>query len=319
MGHPPTEMASVACFGSVNVDRVRFVDDATLADLAATYPWFPSAGETVTVESVPAEFIDAADEVFLGGKGANQAAAAAAAGADAFLAGAVGRDHDRAGVLPSLRERGVDVRDVAVTGERTGTALVFVAPDGENHIAVVPGANGDLDADDAGRALPRVRAADCLLLQNEVPVDAMRALLDGLADAPDAPMVLYDPAPADGAGALLAHPAVDVVTPNAAEAETVAASLADFDGLVVRTRGADGVVVEGPDGFSQSAPPVDPVDTTAAGDVFTGYLAARLGEAAPLRDAVEEATAAASLSTTVAGAQASIPDRSVVTDLLASR
>lgn len=306
-------MGRVASFGSVNVDRVANVDAATLADLRERHEWFPDPGETRAVEQLPDELDEHVGETLLGGKGANQAVAAARAGADSRLLGAVGRDEADDDVLATLADRGVDVSAVESVDAPTGTAYVFVDPDGENYIAISAGANAAVDPDYAHGAVASVREADVLLLQNEVPAEASVALLDALATRDDRPVVILDPAPAPGAGVLVHHPCVDVVTPNETEAAALTDDLADFEGIAIETRGAEPVVVEtGSERFEVTPPRASPVDTTGAGDVFAGYLAAELAGDADLRAAVELACAAASTSVEAEGVQRATPDRDAV-------
>ncbi|NHN41126.1 sugar kinase [Halorubellus sp. JP-L1] len=311
-------MGRVASFGSVNVDHVRYCERAWLAAQAERYDWFPAAGETRKVESVPEAFAAAFDRTFLGGKGANQTVAAAAAGADAALFGAVGADANEHAVRERLAERDVDASAVESVDGPTGAAYVAVdEATGENHIAVLSGANGAVDAAYARRHADALAGADCVVLQNELPVEAVLGALDVLADRPNRPVVVFDPAPADeNAARVLAHECVDATTPNAGEADRLDAALAAFDGTIVRTRGADGAAVDpgerGPwtgEAFTVPSPTVDAVDTTGAGDVFDGYLAAALAEDRPLRDAVTDAAVAAALSTTREGVQSAVPDR----------
>lgn len=298
---------SCVVVGSVNVDFDRQVDADTVARLDAD-PAVPAVGETRHVTTPPAGFDG---EGTLGGKGANQAVAAARAGVDTVLCGAVGRDAEAFALRSRLADGGVDTR-LATRGDRTGAAYVWVEPDGENRIALLAGANGQLTTADAERHLRRARAAEVVLVQNEVPVAATTALLDGLAGTPEAPTVVVDPAPADGAAPLVTHPAVDVCVPNETEFDTLRSSLAAAHRrgvCVVRTEGADGATVfgsvdggrgdagsedadsggdagneGGDDGhttFSQptfrvDAPSVGVVDTTGAGDALAGSLAAAL-------------------------------------------
>jgi ribokinase len=330
---------TVASFGSINVDRVAYVDSDTVVDLSARYDWFPGPGETVGVDArrIPGDFDDYVDDRFLGGKGANQAVAAAAAGAKSTLLGAVGTDAATvgAGVRRRLRDREVDVDGVAVVDAPTGTAYVFVTPDGENHIATITGANGTVDAAYARRSRVRERAlgADYLLLQNEVPTRAALTLLNELSGLPDRPTVVLDPAPAAGAADVLSHPAVDVATPNDPEYRTLSDGFERFEGTVVCTHGAAGVTVSTPAGgkdgdedghgrgqecenFEVPTPAVEAIDTTGAGDVFNGYLATRLAVGDSLRRAVEVAATAAALSTTREGVQRATPDADAVRALL---
>jgi ribokinase len=346
-------MGRVASFGSINIDRVANVDGATLADLRDRYDWFPEPGETRTVDQVPDALEGHVTGTLLGGKGANQAVAAARAGGESRLFGKVGRDEADHEVLATIADRGVDVSAVGSADVPTGTAYVFVGPDGENYIAILAGANAAVDPayardqvaaasddddpdgtdvqgpdgtdieesngtgvdgpDGTGVAGPAVTDTDVLLLQNEVPGAATEALLDALAGDASRPTVILDPAPAAGAAPLVGHPSVDVVTPNESEGDALAAALSSFDGVVIRTRGPRPVVVDADTGrFEVTPPPASAVDTTGAGDVFAGYLAAELATGANLRDAVERACAAASLSVEQAGVQRATPDRSGV-------
>ncbi|SEO23711.1 ribokinase [Halogranum amylolyticum] len=305
-------MGSVVSLGSVNVDLVSSLETAALDRLVETYEWFPASGSTVRVTDVPDEVADLTQDVFHGGKGANQAVAAARGGAETTLLGKVGVDEHAFGVLDGLRDAGVDVSHVHVGDGETGKAYIFLDEHGENRIAIVEGANGQVDRRYVEAHVGRVRRADCLLLQNEIPVAPVVALLDLLAAGEQSPTVIVDPAPVDGAERLVVHPAVDVVRPNEHEYAALGDALADFDGTVVRTRGPDDVLVEDDETFAVSPPPATPVDTTGAGDTFNGYLAAELSRGASLRAAVETATVAASLSIETAGAQSSIPSLEAV-------
>jgi ribokinase len=302
-------MAVVASFGSVNIDHV--VDAATAAPMVVD--WFPSAGETVTVETVPEAVEAAASETHLGGKGANQAVAAARAEASATFYGMIGADAADLDVLDRLAERGVDVSDVVAADCPTGAAYILLEADGENRICVLPGANARVDEHYARRVAPKVVDADALLLQNEISVHAMVTVLDALPLGDEGPTVVLDPSPVAGVGPLLHHPAVDVVVPNGHESEVLADDLRTFKGTIVRTAGPEPVRVEPAEGSSYSVTPpkVDPVDATGAGDVLGGYLAAGLARGEAFQDALASAVTAASLSTEVPGAQ-SAPDLSTV-------
>ena len=332
-----TAAPTVVCFGSLNRDCTYRVSERECAALADAFEWFPATSETVTVADPSAlrhgsgETSDAdgvsgldgtPDAVALGGKGANQAYAAAVAGADVRMAGRVGPD--AADLTAPLAAVGVDLDLVDVAREPTGTAHVWVTPDAENRIAIVPGANGVVDAEYAASVADAAVAADVVCLQNEVPVEAGVALLDRVADlanesgTDDRPLVVVDPAPVANAAPLVAHDAVDVVTPNAVEAAALTDALRTVDGVVVRTRGADGAaaVVSGVGtaapipgaepsrSFAVPAPTVRPRDTTGAGDAFTGCLAAELARATALEPAVRQAVVAATLSVTRSGARA---------------
>jgi ribokinase len=308
-------MDGVVSLGSVNVDHVGYLSADEIAALEATDDrgWLPDPGETVAVSSVPERLRDRLTEVSLGGKGANQAVAAAHAGAETAFLGCVGEDDDRYGVRDGVGAHGVDVSEVEDVPGPTGSAYIVVDEGGENRIAILAGANAAVDRDYVDDHLETVRGADCLLLQNEIPTDGMVWLLDRLADEATPPTVVVDPAPATGAEPLVDHPAVDIVIPNATEYDRLAASLSGFEGTLVVTHGSDRVRVRAAGETFEVAPPaVDPVDTTGAGDVFTGYLAATLATGGGLRAAVERGVTAAALSTEREGVQPAVPDAETV-------
>lgn len=300
-------MGGVVSFGSVNRDCVATVDREAIQRLARRYPWMPDPGETTSVSGIPDPLRDRSWERFSGGKGANQAVAARGAGVDAGFLGAVGDDDAGTAVIDSLREWNVDVGCVETTTSPTGRAFVFVDDSGENYILVVPGANADVDEDYVERHFETLRAADYLLLQNEIPVEPMLFLMDRLADLPERPVVVFDPAPAAGAEVLVSHSCVDVVTPNESEYHALRPSIDAFDGVVIRTRGDSFVRVTGPQQFTVEPADVDAVDSTGAGDVFNGFFAAMRAADLELRRAVEIATAAASLSVREPGVREAIP------------
>ena len=303
---------AVAVFGSVNVDRTQRLPSAELTRLADERDPFPAGGETLAVDEPPESFTPTATS--LGGKGANQAVAAARAGASASFHGAVGPDAVSVGVHERFRSEGVEPelfeRDV-----QTGAAYIWVTPDGENRIVVVAGANGTLSPADANARAARIAESEVLLLQNEIPVAAATALLDRLPES--GPTVVCNPAPAAGAEPLVTHPAVDLLTPNEGEFDTLHTSLASVadDVTVVRTEAESGASV-----FRGSltdpvahvpAPTVETIDTTGAGDTFTGYLGAELADGRDFEAAVELAVRAASHSCEREGAM-SAPPRSAL-------
>ena len=280
----------VCVVGSVNLD------------LVATVERLPGPGETVAGNTF-AEYD--------GGKGLNQAVAAARAGARVAMVGMVGDDDAGRRLLTTMRAESIDTSAIDVSQQPTGRALIGVAADGENSIIVVGGANLDVTA-------ARVPAARVVLAQLEVPVDAVERAF-GHARAVGATTVL-NPAPARALpGSLLEL--CDIVIPNQHEIDLLGGveHLLDLGvSTVVVTLGAQGAHVHQRSTRWHVEPvPVDPIDTTGAGDTFCGSLCARLAAGEPLDAALRYAAAAAALSTTRHGAVPSIPRTGEVRALLA--
>lgn len=288
---------------SMGTDRVDVcvVGSANL-DLVATADRLPAPGETVLGN-------DFAEHP--GGKGLNQAVAAARAGAHTAFVGAVGADDAGRQLLDVMAADGIDAIRVADAGATpTGRALIGVSSSGENSIIVVPGANATVEV----TSLP---TATVVLAQLEVPVAAIvRAFT--LARAVGATTVL-NPAPAQPLERELLE-LCDVVVPNEHEAALLGGVehlLASGARTVVVTLGALGAVLHTVDGITEIAPfPVDAIDTTAAGDTFCGSLSARLALGEPIEIALRYASAAAALSTTRRGAVPSVPRADEVAALL---
>jgi ribokinase len=266
-------------------------------DLVATTRRLPGPGETV----LGSDFAQ-----HPGGKGLNQAVAAARAGASVAFVAAVG-DDDAGLTLRSIAEQdGIDVSAVVVAaGVATGRALITVDERGENSIVVIPGANSTASVS----SLP---SATVVLAQLEVPVETVVAAFTAARAAGSRTVLNPAPVPNEGLPAeLLAL--CDVVVPNEHELELLGGIdrlLAGGVGAVVVTRGASGVTVtEATDAvtWSIAAFDVEPVDTTGAGDAFCGTLACRLATGADLHSAVRSAAAAGALATTVPGAVPSLP------------
>ena len=319
--------AEVVVVGSVN------------ADLVVSVRRLPAAGETVTGGTFARHG---------GGKGANQAVAAARAGARVAMVGAVGADDLGEEALRELADEGVDVAAVARLDEvATGVAAIVVDERGENQIAVASGANAALEGDEVTAALARLTddssgtaghdpsgtathdssaAAShnssglrgVVLLSHEVPAAAVVAGIEAARRA--GWTAVLNPAPArelpDDVGGV-------VLTPNADEARVLAGGTeveAAARALAGRTRapvlvtlGADGaLLLDGDHAERLPAPRVDVVDTTGAGDTVNGALAAELAAGRPLREAVRFALTAAALSTRAAGARAGMPRRDEV-------
>lgn len=267
-----------------------------------------------------------------GGKGANQAVAAARAGARVTLVARVGRDvfGDRA--IAGFKREGIStdfvVRDRTAA---SGVALIFVARDGENCIAVAGGANTRLSPADVRTARAVIARASAVVLQLETPLETVQAAAE-IADRAGVRVIL-NPAPARPLPDTLFR-RVSILTPNETEAELLtgvrvtntagAAKAADSllgrgVGTVILTMGPRGALVAGPE-VRQLVPgfKVKAVDTVAAGDVFNGALAVALGEGRPLLEAVRFANAAAAISVTRPGAQTSAPHRREIERLLRS-
>jgi ribokinase len=282
----------IVVFGSVNLDLIFAV------------PHIPAAGETVLGHDLRIE---------PGGKGANQAVAAARDGARVVIAAAVGRDALAAGALRLLREAGVDLSRVAETDASTGCAAISVDPAGNNAIAVGSGANLLARADQVEDAL--LTPAATLVLQMEVPARETAALIRRAR--PRGARIVLNLAPA----APLPDDAlrmVDLLVANETEAAWLAArhgcgddaaALRDALGVdVVLTLGADGVAAATTSGpLRLAARAIVPVDTTAAGDCFVGVLAAALDRGLTLAGALHRANTAAALCCTRAGSQGSVP------------
>ncbi|MER7819583.1 ribokinase [Streptomyces sp. NPDC096153] len=302
-------MPSVHVVGSLNADQLLEV------------PSFPGAGETVLGSGM---------RISAGGKGGNQAVAAARAGAATAMIGAIGDDAHGRLVRDALASAGVDTGPVRTTADApTGLAVVMLEPGGDNRIIVTPGANASLTEADAEAGLAAVGPGDVVLLQLEIPAPVV-AHAARTARARGARVVL-NAAPAPTDPGCLTPGGLDVLVVNEPEAEAVARLLglpghaaspeeralalsAALDALVVCTLGARGACAarsgSGRTALHVPALPVVPVDTTAAGDTFTGYLAAALAEGVDdLAAALRRAAAAAALAVTRGGAMTSIPER----------
>lgn len=277
--------------------RVVVVGSANL-DLVVDVPRPPQAGETVLggrLRRSP------------GGKGANQAVAAAyAGGADTTFVGALGEDEGADLILVSLGGAGVRTDLIERADAPTGTAFVTVSPDGENAIVVAPGANDHVRIGTAQAA--RIAEADVVLAQLEIPVDVVVAaaaardknawMILNAAPSRELPDSLWD--------------VLDLLVVNEHEAADLAGEpekLLRRVPAVVVTLGGDGCVVLRRDHEPVRIPgiPVGVVDTTGAGDTFCGVLAAALAQGRDLTEAAERATAAGALAVTRPGAQAAVP------------
>ncbi len=286
-------MFDVVVLGSANVDFVFRTER------------LPKVGETVIGEDVA---------IHPGGKGANQAVAAARMGARTAMVGAVGKDANGDWLLAGLERDGIDISGIERLDVPTGAAGIGVDREGRNQIIVSPGANGRIDP--GAIALPT--GVSVVLTQHEVPEAAVDRFLE-LAFQAGVPYRIINPAPAR----LLTEAErrfANVIVPNESEAALLTENADPAAGLleqgfedVILTLGAKGALyAHGETRKKFSAPKVNAVDTTAAGDVFCGALAAFLAEGMAIERAIETAIRAASISVTRAGAQTSIPFRSEI-------
>jgi ribokinase len=292
-------------------------------DMVIKTPRLPKPGETI----IGGEFFMAA-----GGKGANQAAAAARAGGDVHFIARIGDDVFGRQSLDGFVRDGLHIEHVIRDkNAASGVALIIVAPDGENSIAVASGANALLGVEDIQRAKDIIASADIVLMQLESPFETVIEAAE-VASAAGVPVIL-NPAPAQALGdELLSR--LSYLTPNKTEAEIMTGitliAKADLDkaadilldkGIkgVLITLGSKGVYVASPE-VKEVVPafPVTPVDTTAAGDAFNGALAVALAEGRTLLEAARFGNAAAAIATTTLGAQPSLPLRKDIERLMAN-
>ena len=299
---------SIVVFGSINMDLVSRV------------PRLPIPGETLRGSA----FFTAP-----GGKGANQAAACARLGAPVVMFGRVGQDVFGPALRAGLQNLGIDVRGVATTPGSSGVAVIAVDEHAENSIIIIPGANGRVGMEDLAQLETALPGADSLLLQLEIPLEAVTAA--ARLARKHAVRVILDPAPAASLPDEL-YALTDLITPN----ETECAALVGFPvtesfqaeraaqvllgrgvGQVVIKLGARGAYLH--DGMNGEWVPgfvVHSVDTTAAGDAFNAALAVALEKGQALHAAVRFANAAGALTTTRLGAQPSMPSLEEVAKFL---
>ncbi|WP_293573608.1 ribokinase [Phaeobacter sp.] len=277
------------------------------ADMIYALPHMPQPGETLAAEGL---------EQFLGGKGANMSVAAARAGSHVCHLGAVGRDGDWA--VTRLLEYGVDTRHIARLETSTGPAIIAVDPTGENQIILLPGANRMISADQIGAALSSANAGDILVMQNETNMQAEAAKMGrdlGLK-------VAYAAAPFDVDAVQAVLPYLDYLFLNEVEADQLQQATGQApDALGV----ADVIVTLGAKGARHfdtragtvkevAAHKVVPVDTTGAGDTFTGYVLSSLDRGLPIEQAMSQANRAAALMVMRKGTADVIPDLKDVQD-----
>ncbi|OOF38550.1 ribokinase [Rodentibacter mrazii] len=304
-------MKKLTVLGSINADHVISV------------PYFAKPGETLTGKNY---------HIAYGGKGANQAVAAARLGANVAFIGCIGNDGIGTAMKNAFTQDGIDTAHInTVSQEMTGMAFIQVAQTGENSIVLAPGANAFLDEQIVCNAEERIAQSDCLLMQLETPISGVE-LAAQIAKKHNVQVVL-NPAPAQPLSDHLLG-LIDIITPNETEAEILTGVRVTDEqsavnaarvfheksiGCVIITLGAKGVFIsrEGEHriikGFSVQA-----VDTTAAGDTFNGGFITALLEGQSLDEAIHFGQAAAALSVTRKGAQPSIPSRQETLEFLAN-
>ena len=299
----------IVVIGSSNTDMIIKIDR------------IPRPGETV----IGGRFSTAP-----GGKGANQAVAAARAGGDVAFIGRVGNDMFGSEALKGFAADDINIDHIIKdTTAPSGVASIFVDRNGQNSIAVAGGANANLSPADIEAAEKTIAGADILVMQLETPIEtvtaaAMMAHADGVK-------VILNPAPARPLTDDLLK-TVSILTPNETEAELLTGIGVETEGdarkaaealldrgvsTVLVTLGENGVIIATADGVKKvDAFDVDPVDTTAAGDVFNGALAVAIAEGSQLAKAVLFANAAAAMSVTKLGAQPSAPWRAEIDEFM---
>ena len=308
---------TIAVFGSLNMDLVTRVSR------------LPLPGETLM-----------GNEFFTtpGGKGANQAVAAAKLRVSTTLIGRVGNDDWGRSLLSELQTYGVKTSGIQIDSTiHSGVAIITVAETGENQIIGVYGANECLDQTDVDRLIPILNDSNVLLLQLEVAIDAVKLAAQAAQEADV--IVILDPAPVPKCSIVHLYPYIDLLIPN----ETEASQLVGFEvnsvetatkaAFVLHDQGAKAVIIKlGAQGALYSeengseimtsfvpAFAVDAIDTVAAGDAFAGGLAVAIVEGFPIIEAVRRGCAAGALATLTIGAQVAMADRSQFDQFLRDR
>jgi len=292
----------IAVVGSANIDLTTFTAQ------------FPKPGETIFGQKFDLGF---------GGKGANQAVAARLCGADVFMVARVGSDLFGPATIENFKKLGIDATHVKqVEGLSSGVAPIFVDPQGQNRILVVKGANDAIKPADVDAAADTLKAADCIVLQFEIPLDTVYYTV-GFAKKHGIRCIL-NPAPGQPVD-MSALDGLDYFVPNESEAETITGMpvrnvedakkcadklLASGIRRVILTLGANGSLLASRETKEHlPAFAVKSIDSTGAGDAFIGSFAVFLAEGLPEREAVRRANLYAGLSTTGIGTQKSFYDR----------
>ena len=303
---------SIIVFGSINID------------LAAKTPRLPQPGETI----IGSNFFTAG-----GGKGANQAVAAARLGTSTHIIGRVGNDKFAEELLTNLQFYGVNTDNVSIDkNTHSGVAMIAVDYRGQNNIIVIPGANNHVGEADIERLKKLLPGATSLLLQLEIPLEFVLKAAKVAREA--GVRVILDPAPTCSNFPIEIYPLIDIITPNEVEASQLVgfsvnnpetAILAakqlqerGVENVIVKLGDRGAVAVTADETFVVSAFAVEAIDTVAAGDAFNGGLAAALDGGRSLSEAVVWGSAAGALCTTKAGAQVAMCDRTTLDKFLES-
>lgn len=281
-------------------------------DLVVTSSVRPGAGETVLGESF---------QTVPGGKGANQAVAAARLGAEVYMIGCIGDDHYGEAILQNFKENGVHTDYVKpVTDIKTGTAHIILA-EGDNSIVVVKGANDHVTSEYVSKALEIIQQADIVMIQQEIPLETI-AYVSKICEQYNVPLLL-NPAPAHEIDEEIIQRAT-YITPNEHEATLLFKGLNVNEALrlhpkkVFITEGKNGVrYFNGNEEVVVPTFVVEAVDTTGAGDTFNAAFAVAVAEGKTFDESLRFANRAASLSVTKFGAQGGMPNRKEVEDQLA--
>ena len=305
-------MGKILVIGSLNMDLVTGVEK------------MPRIGETLLGESF---------KQIPGGKGANQACAAARLGGEVTMIGHVGNDNFGEALISSLYNDGVDTSCInKIDKVSTGIAVIIVDDMGDNSIVVVPGANYTLTSEDIDNSIEYINKADIIVTQLEIPVEAVKTALKKAKE--QGKYTILNPAPAKKLDDEIIGN-VDLLTPNETELEVLsdvkieteedvlkAAKVLINKGIkeLIVTLGSKGCLYINKDGFKRfSSYKVDAVDTTAAGDSFTAAIAVGLSEGKQIDEAIDFASKVGALTVTKEGAQSSLPYRQDVIDFRGQR
>ncbi|WP_084783798.1 ribokinase [Paenibacillus sp. FJAT-26967] len=287
----------ITVVGSINMDLVTITTQV------------PKVGETVFGNRF---------QMNPGGKGANQAVAAARLGAHVQLIGCIGKDVFGKDILRHLQQEGVDVSNVEPVTDSTATATITVS-NGDNSIIVVPAANQYVTAAFVESKRAVIANSDILILQLEIPLDGVEKAVEIAKE--NGVTVILNPAPIRELPSELIQ-LIDYVTPNEHEQTLLkqGRSKEELDGKLIVTKGSQGVSIhEGDKEINIPAYRIDVVDTTGAGDAFNGGLAVALAKGTHLREACKFGNAVAALSTTKLGAQTGMPTAQEVEKFIGSR